>query len=92
MRPETMASIKMLAAADPETTAEQVQHIMRACRATQPHRDLLDSKTARAMLGVSRVTVSKWIKAGKLHPVRVSSRIYKYDKNEIEGIAYGCNA
>ena len=92
MKPETIASIKLLASADPETTREQVQHILRACHTTQQHRELIDSRTAREILGVSRVTMSKWVKACKLHPVRVSSRIYKYDKNEIEGIAYGCNA
>ena len=92
MRPETITSIKMLAAADPEATPEQVQHIVRVCRATVHHRELIDSKTARAILGVSKVTMCNWVRNCKLHPVRVSSRIYKYDKNEIEGIAYGCNA
>lgn len=92
MKPETIASIRLLASADPETTPEQVQHILRACHTTQHHRELIDSRTAREMLGVSRVTMSKWVKACKLHPVRISHHIYKYDKNEIEGIAYGCNA
>lgn len=92
MKPETLSSIQMLASADPEVSKEQVQHIMRACRATVHHRELISSRMAREMLGVSRVTMSKWVKTCKLHPVRVSSHIYKYDKNEIEGIAYGCNA
>ena len=92
MRPETIASIKLLASADPETTPEQVQHILRACHTTQHHRELIDSRTAREILGVSRVTMSKWVKVRKLHPVRISHHIYKYDKGEIEGIAYGCNA
>lgn len=92
MRPETLSSITMLAKADPEVTHEQVQHIVRACRETEHHRDLIDSATARRILGVSKVTMCKWVRSSKLHPVRISSRIYKYDKNEIEGIAYGCNA
>lgn len=89
MKQETISSIVMLAKADPEATPEQVQHIMRACRAKEFHRELLDSETARKILGVSRVTMSKWVRTAKLHPVRVSARIYRYDKNEIESIAYG---
>lgn len=39
MKQETISSIVMLAKADPEATPEQVQHIMRACRAKEHHRE-----------------------------------------------------
>jgi hypothetical protein len=94
MRSETIASIRMLASADPEATPEIVDAIIEACKPQkQVRRDLIDGQTARAIIGgarpISKVTLSKWVKKGKVRPVRVSPRIYKYDRHEIELLAYG---
>ncbi len=90
MRNETIASIRMLATADPEATPEIVDAIVKACTpAKRERRELIDGNTVRAMIGISKVTLSKWVKLGRINPIRVSRRIYKYDKQQIELLAYG---
>lgn len=92
MKEETVASIKMLALADPETSEAQVDAIVQACRTEASGKnkaEVISADDAREMLGVSRVTMSNWCRSGKLHPIRVSARIFRFAKDEIESIAYG---
>lgn len=94
MRAETIASIKMLIKADPDTTPELLEQIERICTGRRSSkRDLIDGNTARLLIGggqrpISRVTLSKWVKNGVITPVRISRRIVRYDRNEIEKLAY----
>lgn len=91
MRDATIQSIKMLAQADPEATPEIIEAVVNACTATgaKQRRELIDSATARAIIGISKVTLSHWVKAGRITPVKISKRIYKYDKAQIEALAFG---
>ncbi len=92
MRSETIASIVMLAEADPGATPEIVEAIKEACSPSRRrgNPELIGGDEARAILGgISKVTLSNWVKRGKVKPIRVSRRIYKYDKGEIEDLAYG---
>ena len=84
----------MLIQADPETTPDQLEQIERVCTGRRIRkRDLIDGNTARLLIGggqrpISRVTLSKWVKNGVINPVRISRRIVRYDRNEIEKLAY----
>ena len=96
MKKETINSIRILAAADPTVTPEQVENIVRACEVKQVHRQLITGNEARQIIGgerpISKVTLGKWIKQGKVTPVKISRRIYRYDRLEIERLAYGGQA
>lgn len=47
---------------------------------------LINSTTVARMLGVSRVTVWRLARAGKLNPVRLSARIVRYRLTEVEAL------
>lgn len=83
----TIMSIKMLATADPETDAATVARIVAACKAKRPKSDLISARMAADILGVSRQTIYTYTVSGKLHPVRHSKRMVRYDRNEVETFA-----
>ena len=88
----TISSIRMLAAADPETDKAAVDRIITACRAPQPRRELIKIEDACAILGdegkpISEMTFYKWVKRGLIHPIRHTKRHVRYDKAEIENLA-----
>lgn len=89
MRDATIESIRMLAQADPETTKETIDAIISACKGTGRRRELIDGTAVRQIIGISKVTLSHWVKAGRITPVKISKRIYKYDKKQIETLAFG---
>ena len=90
MRESTMKSIAMLAKADPECTDDVLSRLEAACKEKRGERgDLMTSAEARGLLRVSKVTMCKWVKGGKLHPVRLSRNLFRYNRNEIERLAYG---
>lgn len=93
MREATIQTIQMIAKADPECTDEVLAALARACQPQpQPRskrREMISSREARELLGVNRVTMCKWVAAGKIHPARLSRNYFRYDRQEIEDLAYG---
>lgn len=87
MKHETIASIRMLASADPEVDNATLARIVAACEQKNVKRELITSKDVCARLGFSRVTLWKYIKRGAIHPIYYSPRLVKYDKHEIEAFA-----
>lgn len=88
----TISSIRMLAAADPETDKAAVDRIITACRAPQPRRVLIKIDEARTILGdegkpLSEMSFYKWVKRGLIHPIKHTKRHVRYDKAEIENLA-----
>ena len=87
MLESTIATIRMLAAADPETDDATVERIVAACKRSQKP-VLITSKEACSILGgITRMTLFHWTKKGILHPVRYSAKSMRYDRNEVELIA-----
>lgn len=88
MLESTIATIRMLAEADPETDAETVSRIVAACKPQRKRRDLINAKEACSILGLgSRMTLYNWMKRGIVHPIRFTARKVRYDRYEIESIA-----
>ena len=87
MKPETIASIRMLASADPDADNATVARIVAACEQKPTKRELITSKDVCARLGFSRITLWKYIKRGVIHPIYYSPRLVKFDKMEIECFA-----
>ena len=87
MLESTIATIQMIATADPETDAATVARIVAVCKAKRPKSDLITAQTVADILGVSRQTVYIYTVSGKLHPIRHSKRKVRYDRNEVEAFA-----
>jgi hypothetical protein len=94
MKQETINAIRLLATADTEADQATVSRIVQACEPQTRKRDLISAAKACEIIGVaafgkpvSRVTLWKYVKRGILHPVRYSSRIIRFDRNEVEHYA-----
>jgi len=87
MKPETIASIRMLAAADPEVDNATIARIVAACEKSTVKRELITTDEVMKILGVSRFTIWKWVKANKIHPIHYSERTRRFDKAEIISFA-----
>lgn len=90
MKTETITAVVMLVKADPDSTSDQLDAIKRICeggRKIQP-RDLVTTKMACSIIGVSRTTLGKWVKQNRLTPIRQSRRLVKFDRATVEKLAY----
>lgn len=83
----TITAVRMLISADPEADEATIARVVEACKPPQKRRDLITSKEARGILGITRMTLHLWTKCGKLHPIRYSPRNIRYDRAEIENLA-----
>lgn len=88
MKDSTVNAIQTMAAADSETTPEQLRAILAACKSTAPRRKLITPRQAMEILDVSRLTLRRWELEGKLSPVRLSSQKIRFDLAEVERLAY----
>lgn len=87
MKPETIASIRMLASADPEVDNATIARIVAACEKSTVKRELITTEEVMKILGVSRFTIWRYVKEEKIHPIYYSERIRKFDKAEIISFA-----
>ena len=75
MRKETAISIRMLAAADPETSPEQLMALEKACGLmAQGEDEFVSQGTACRILGVSRTTIFRMERDGFLRGYHVGGR------------------
>ncbi|MEA4863565.1 MAG: hypothetical protein VB042_09685 [Victivallaceae bacterium] len=91
MQMATRNAILMMAQADESVTTTQIskleQFIKGIDSATRPV--LITGKAARLLLGeaeehaVSRPYLAQLVQQGRLHPVKLSARKIRYDKNEV---------
>ncbi len=84
MRKETAISIRMLAAADPETSPEQLMAIEKACGImAQGEDDFVSQGTACRILGVSRTTIFRMEKNGFVRGYHMGGRRVRYNRQEL---------
>ena len=84
MRKETAISIRMLAAADPETSPEQLMALEKACGLMARGEDEFVSQgTACRILGVSRTTIFRMERDGFLRGYHVGGRRVRYSRQEL---------
>lgn len=88
MNNTTKQAIITLAAADPGVTPEILKQLEDICSNKTSNLSLMSSAEVCQLLGggkpLSKVTLCAWVKAGKLHPVKISRKIYKYHREEVE--------
>jgi len=88
MKPETIESIKMLAAADPESSPETVAKIVADCKNTHPkRRATLTARQVCDALQISRPTLHRLCKTKRLSEVKITPRKYRYFADEVDAIA-----
>lgn len=84
MRKETAISIRMLAAADPETSPEQLMALEKACGLmAQGEDEFVSQGTACRILGVSRTTIFRMERDGFLRGYHVGGRRVRYSRQEL---------
>ena len=84
MRKETAISIRMLAAADPETSPEQLMALEKACGImAQGEDEFVSQGTACRILGVSRTTIFRMERDGFLRGYHVGGRRVRYSRQEL---------
>ena len=88
MQKDTMNAIRALLAADRTATAEQIAHVLHACRQEKPRRKLIGAHEAQEILQISRPTLRAYAKEGLLHQINFSSRRVRFDEQEVYDLAY----
>lgn len=86
MKNTVFTAIRQLAQSD-DLTVRQRRAILVALGEMPERRELITSKAACQILGVSLPTLRKWVKLGYLKPIRFSARKIRFCKNEVLALA-----
>ena len=74
--------------ADGSVTPEEKTAFMNLMAGTPENSILVSAKEACKILGISKVTLWSYVKNGKLHQIHRSKRLVRYNKSEVEDLAY----
>ena len=88
MKSETLEVIKNIAAADPEASPEQIKNILAVCKSPVARRATINARIACELLNVSRPTLRRFSRSGLLSEIKLSARKIRFDKAEVERLAY----
>jgi len=92
MKPETLKTIKLALESDNTVERTLKSRILAACVGTSAPKDLVTSKQARDILGISQPTLLSYSRQGLLTQIRFSCRRIRYDKREVLYLAeHGAN-
>jgi len=73
-----------------DTTAEEKARILSALQhPAHRHPETLSRRQAAQIFGVHPGSLKRWEKAGKLRPIKITSRCLRYDRAEVEAILSG---
>lgn len=88
MKPTTLELIKNVLATDDTVTPAETKRILDCCRgARTDKRTLIGAKETQRVLSISKPTLLSWVKQGKLTQIRFSSRLVRYDAEEVRTLA-----
>lgn len=88
MKQETINAIELMAKTDPDATPEVIRAIVRACRKPTEKRQLILAREAMSILEITRPTLRKLTRTGKLHEVKPTPRKTRFFLDEVESLAY----
>lgn len=92
MQESTIATIKMLVAADPDCTPAQQEAILAACKPGYRKREQISTREAARIIGCQNITVLRYARAGHFEKIAHSRRNFKFFRDEIERFAYSKEA
>jgi hypothetical protein len=88
MNEKTKQTIETILTMDPSITSEESTAIKRVLCNRVQKRELINARQACEILGVTRRTLRIWEIKGRVKGIRHSLRQIRFDKNEIERLAY----
>ena len=88
MQTATVTTLENIIKADPEITPEQATAILSACRKPMRRRETIPLKTVCQLLEMSVPSVYRLIRLGQIEQIRITPRKIRYDREQIERIAY----
>lgn len=88
MQTATVTTLENIIKADPEVTPEQATAILSACRKPTRRRETIPLKTVCQLLEMSGPSVYRLIRLGLIDQIKITSRKIRYDREQIERIAY----
>lgn len=74
--------------ADDAITHEEMKAFMNLLEGTPASSILITRKEACKILGICKTTFWSYVQQGKLHPIHRSKRLVRYNKAEVEELAY----
>ena len=90
IKPATKSIINAAIQADDAITPEETRAIRMAMESAPARKVvLITSKEAATILTCTRRTLYNFCAKGKIHAIRQSARLVRFDKREIEALAYG---
>lgn len=92
MRQEIMTVIRMLAASDPTVTSAELSAIENACSGQHKEKeadDFVSADVACEILGVSRTTLLRMEREGKITATKISPRLNRYSREELRAVLGG---
>lgn len=89
MNENTITAIETMAKADPGCTPAVLLAIKKACEQQRPSPGkLVNAREAMKILGVSRPTLRKLTRTGKIQEIRPTPRKTRFYLDEVEKLAY----
>lgn len=85
---ETKKSLCTIIENFPGLDSQHRRAILQAVRQDSGHAKMLKMSEVCEILQVSRQTVQKWIKAGKIKQIRRSQRLIRFNAAEVEALAF----
>lgn len=74
--------------ADGAITPDEKEAFMRLLMGAPESVILVSPKEACEIIGISKGTLWSYVKDGKLHPIHRSKRLVRFNKTEVEKLAY----
>jgi predicted DNA-binding transcriptional regulator AlpA len=86
MKLQTQGTLRTVLDLDETLTKDEKKHIKRALGDTggKQNRALITTKEACEILGICRLTLSRYVDHGMLAPIRYTKRKIRWDRDEIE--------
>lgn len=73
---------------DPDIENWERKQVVDAMLMKPKRKDLITTKEAAAILWMCRLTVFNYVKTGRLHAIKQSQRKFRFDRTEVERLAY----
>lgn len=91
MTESTMAAIETLAKADPESNPQIVLALRKACNPSLKTGKMINARQAMEILSITRPTLRKLARSGKLHEIKPTPRKTRFFLDEVNALAFGQN-
>lgn len=90
MKEATINAIEAIAKSDPSVTPAIIRALKKACTPQEiKPGNLINARRAMEILDITRPTLRRLTRSGKLHEVKPTPRKTRFFLDEVEALAYG---